>query len=66
MVRAAGNYDVIRRFSTTKSYDFFLSQTTQVVTEPIKPVIPVRWFVTVAIQSVSLRQALSMKLGVVL
>ncbi|GAF55624.1 LOW QUALITY PROTEIN: murein-DD-endopeptidase [Psychrobacter sp. JCM 18901] len=26
MVRAAGNYDVIRRFSTTKSYDFFLSQ----------------------------------------
>lgn len=25
MVRAAGNYDVIRRFSTTKSYDFFVS-----------------------------------------
>ncbi|MBP2281410.1 D-alanyl-D-alanine endopeptidase (penicillin-binding protein 7) [Psychrobacter sp. PL19] len=24
MVRAAGNYDVIRRFSTTKSYDFFV------------------------------------------
>ncbi len=25
MVRAAGNYDVIRRFSTTKSYDFYVS-----------------------------------------
>ena len=25
LVRAAGNYDVIRRFSTTKSYDFFVS-----------------------------------------
>ncbi|WP_201527887.1 MULTISPECIES: serine hydrolase [Psychrobacter] len=25
MVRAAGNYDVIRRFSTTKSYDFFVA-----------------------------------------
>ncbi len=25
MVRAAGNYDVIRRFTTTKSYDFFVS-----------------------------------------
>jgi D-alanyl-D-alanine endopeptidase (penicillin-binding protein 7) len=25
MVKAAGNYDVIRRFSTTKSYDFFVS-----------------------------------------
>lgn len=25
MVRAAGNYDVIRRFSTTKNYDFYVS-----------------------------------------
>lgn len=25
LVRAAGNYDVIRRFSTTKSYDFYVS-----------------------------------------
>ncbi len=25
MVRAAGNYDVIRRFSTTKNYDFFVA-----------------------------------------
>lgn len=25
MVRAAGNYDVIRRFSTTKSYDFYVA-----------------------------------------
>ena len=25
MVRAAGIYDVIRRFSTTKSYDFYVS-----------------------------------------
>ena len=25
MVRAAGNYDVIRRFSTTKSYNFYVS-----------------------------------------
>lgn len=25
MVRAAGNYDVIRRFSTTKDYDFFVA-----------------------------------------
>ena len=25
MVRAAGNYDVIRRFSTTKHYDFYVS-----------------------------------------
>lgn len=25
MVKAAGNYDVIRRFSTTKSYDFFVA-----------------------------------------
>lgn len=25
MVRAAGNYDLIRRFSTTKSYDFFVA-----------------------------------------
>lgn len=25
MVRAAGNYDVIRRFTTTKSYDFFVA-----------------------------------------
>lgn len=25
MVRAAGNYDVIRKFSTTKSYDFFVA-----------------------------------------
>ncbi|WP_352338953.1 serine hydrolase [Psychrobacter sp. 16-MNA-CIBAN-0192] len=25
MVRAAGNYDVIRRFSTTKGYDFFVA-----------------------------------------
>lgn len=29
MIKAAGNYDVIRRFSTTKNYDFFVANYSQ-------------------------------------